>query len=120
MLSFISYWQKYSCILWFFGNWIYFTFETEYIPQDVFKKIRDKSITHNIFGILDNESIMCEFYCAAFTEYILAGKKLSDHTNLFSLNDYKKKDKIIINMVEEASLEFRLRKIDETRNYVLA
>ena len=63
---------------------------------------------------------MCEFYCVAFTEYILAGKKLSDHTNLFSLNDYKKKDKIIINMVEEASLEFRLRKIDETRNYGLA
>ena len=24
-----------------------------------------------------------------------------------------------INMVEEASLEFRLRKIDETRNYLL-
>ena len=63
---------------------------------------------------------MCEFYCVAFTEYILAGKKLSDHTNLFSPNDYKKNDKIMINMVEEASLEFRLRKIDETRNYVLA
>ena len=63
---------------------------------------------------------MCEFYCVAFTEHILAGKKLSDYTNLFSPNDYKKNDKIMINMVEEASLEFRLRKIDETRNYVLA
>ena len=94
MLSFISYWQKYSCILWFFWNWIYFTFGIEYIPQDVFKKIRDKSITHNILGILDNESIMCEFYCVAFTEYMLAGKKLLDHTNFFSPNDYKKNDKI--------------------------
>ena len=44
---------------------------------------------------------------------------------MFSPNDYKKNDKIIynyfikINMVEEASLEYRLRKIDERRNYLL-
>ena len=37
---------------------------------------------------------MCEFYCVAFTEYMLAGKKLLDHTNFFSPNDYKKNDKI--------------------------
>ena len=47
-----------------------------------------------------------------------------DYTNLFSLNDYKKNDKIIksilkMNIVEEATLEFRLRKINETRNYLL-
>ena len=35
------------------------------------------------------------FYCIAFIEYMLAGK------------------------TEEPSLEFRLRKIDETRNYLL-
>ena len=60
-----------------------------------------------------NESIMCGFYCIAFIEY--AGKTLLDYSNLFSPNDYKKNDKIIyqylnINMVEEASLEFRLKK----------
>ena len=69
-------------------------------------------------------SIMCEFYCIAFIEYMVAGKTLLDYTNLFSSNDYKKNDKIIyiiikIDRVEEASLEFRLRKIDETRNYIL-
>ena len=41
-------------------------------------------------------------------------KNLLDYTNLFSLNEYKKNEKIIIsilkiNMVEEASLQFRLR-----------
>ena len=55
---------------------------------------------------------------------MLARKTLLDYTNLFSPNEYKKNDKIIykylkINMTEEASLEFRLRKIDETRNYIL-
>ena len=39
---------------------VYFdSFGTEYIPQEVLNKIRDKSITHNIFRIQDNESIMC-------------------------------------------------------------
>ena len=70
---------------------IYFdSFGIEYIPQEVLRKIRDKSITLNIFRIQDNESIMCGFYCIAFIEYMLAGKTLLDHTNLFSPNDYKK------------------------------
>ena len=56
--------------------------------------------------------------------YMLAGKTLLDYTNLFSPNDYKKMIKLYIsflkiNMVEKASLEFRLRKIDETGNYLL-
>ena len=70
---------------------------TEYIPQEVLHKIKDKSITHNIFRIQDNESIMCGFYCTALIEYMLAGKTLLDYTNLLSPNDYKKNDKIIYN-----------------------
>ena len=58
-------------------------------------KIKDITITHNIFRIQDNESIMCEFYCIAFKEYMLVGNLLLDYTNSFSLNDYKKNDKII-------------------------
>ena len=45
---------------------IYFdSFGIEYIPQEVLNKIRDKSITQNIFKTQDNESIMCRFYCIA-------------------------------------------------------
>ena len=58
-------------------------------------KIRNKLITHNIFRIQENESRMCGFYCIAFKEYMLAVKTLSDYTNLFSPNDYKKNEKII-------------------------
>ena len=75
---------------------VYFDFfGVAYNPQEVLNKVKDKSITHNIFRIQDNESIMCGFYCIAFIEYMLAGKTLLDYTNLFSLNDYKKNDKII-------------------------
>ena len=38
---------------------------------------------------------MCGFYCAAFIEYMLAGKTLLDYTNLLSPNGYKKNDSII-------------------------
>ena len=50
----------------------------EYIPEEVLNKITDESITDNIFRIQDNESIMCGFYCIAFTEYMLAGKTFLD------------------------------------------
>ena len=66
------------------------SFGTECVPPEVLNKIRNKSITHNIFRIQDNESIMC-------------GKTLLDYTNLFSQSDYKRNDKII-------TLEFRLNK----------
>ena len=99
-------------------------FEIEYISQEVLNKVKGKAITQKISKIQDNKSIMCGFCCIAFIEYILARKNLLDYTNLFSLNDYKRNDRIIskclqINMVEGASLEFRLRNIDETRNYLL-
>ena len=45
------------------------SFGIEYVPQEVLNKIRAKSITHNIFRMQNNESIMCEFYCIAFIEY---------------------------------------------------
>ena len=62
---------------------------TWYIPENIWNKIKDKSITHNIFRIQSDDSITCGFYC------IIVGKSLSDYTNLFSPNDYQKRDKII-------------------------
>ena len=48
---------------------VYFdSFDTESIFQDVSNEIIDKCITHNIFKIQDNDSVMCEFYCIAFIE----------------------------------------------------
>ena len=53
---------------------------------------------------------------------MLVGKSLLDYTDMVSPNDYKKNDKIIYKYFEdnyeeeEANLEFRSRKTDETRN----
>ena len=42
---------------------VYFdSFEIEYIPQEVLNKIKDKSITHNISKLEDNECIMFLLY----------------------------------------------------------
>ena len=77
---------------------VYFEFDyfgIEYIPLAVLNKIKDKSITHNIFRIQNNESIMRGFYCIAFIKYMLADKSLLDYINLFSPSDYKKNEKIL-------------------------
>ena len=51
---------------------------------------------------------------------LLPGKTLSNYTNLFSPNEYKKNDKIIsILKLNISSLKFRSRNINEIRNYLL-
>ena len=63
-----------------FNDWntfVYFgSFGIEYIQKEELNKIRDQSISHNIFRIQDNDSIMCGFYCIVFIEYMLPGKTL--------------------------------------------
>ena len=36
------------------------------------------------------------YFCIGFIDFMLAGKKLIDYTNLFSLHDFKKNDDIIL------------------------
>ena len=59
-----------------------------------------------------------------FKECVLAGKMLLDYTILFSPNECNKNAKINLcilkmKMTEEATVKFRLRKGDKTRNYLL-
>ena len=68
-------------LLWVIRFQIFIVSFTISFGIEVLKKIKDKSITHNIFRIQDNESIMCGFYCIAFIEYMVAGKSLLDYTN---------------------------------------
>ena len=41
---------------------------------------------------------MCGYFCIGigFIDFMLKGKSLLDYTNLFSPNEYKKNDKIIL------------------------
>ena len=65
------------------------------IVQSLEKPGNWKKTKSYIFKIQSDDSIMCGFYFIAFIEYMLAGKKLLDYTNLFSLHDYQKNEKII-------------------------
>ena len=70
-------------------------FGNEYIPQEVLIKVKDKSITHNIFGVQNDDSIICGFYRIAFIDYVIAGKNLLDYTNLYCGSDFKKSYNVI-------------------------
>ena len=39
---------------------------------------------------------MCGYFCIGFIAFMLAGKKLTDCTNLFSSHDFDKIDQIIL------------------------
>ena len=40
---------------------------------------------------------MCGYFCIGFIEFMLAGKILTEFTNLFSPNNFKNNDDIILN-----------------------
>ena len=52
--------------------------------------MKDKSITHKIFRIQPDYSIMSRFHCITFIEYMIGGNILLNYTNLFSPNDFEK------------------------------
>ena len=44
----------------------------------------------------DDNSIMFGYFCIGFIDFMLASKKLTDYTNLFSPHDLQKNDNIIL------------------------
>ena len=40
---------------------------------------------------------MCEYFCIGFIDYMFIGKSLTDYTNLFPPNNFKKNNDIILN-----------------------
>ena len=74
---------------------IYFdSFGIEHIPKEINKFINN-NIESNIFRIQAYDSMMCGYFCIKFINYMLKGKTLVDYTNLFSLNYFKKNDRVI-------------------------
>ena len=73
------------------------SFVVKHIPKEI-KIFIDKSIVvTNIFRIQAYDSIMCGYFCIGFIDFMLAGKTLTEFTNLFSPNNFKKNDDIILN-----------------------
>ena len=57
---------------------------------------QNKNIIGNIFWVQANDSVMCSYFYIGFIDFMLARKKLSDYTNLFSPHNFKKSDDIIL------------------------
>ena len=80
------------------GGVTYFnSFGVEHIPKEIKTFINNKNIKTNIFRIQAYDSIMCRHFCIGFIDFMLKGKTLTEFTNLFSPNNFKKYDDIILN-----------------------
>ena len=73
------------------------SFGVEHIPKEIKKFINNKNIIANIFRLQGYDSVMCGYFSIGFSEFILKGNNLTDLTNLFPPNDFKKNDDIILN-----------------------
>ena len=79
------------------NNVTYFdSFGVEHIPKEIIKFIENRNIKTNIFRIQAYDSIMCGYFCIAFINFMFKGKSLTEYTNLFSPNDFKKNDDTVL------------------------
>ena len=53
-----------------------------------------------------NDSIMCGYFCIGFIDFILAGKKQTDFTNIFAPYDFEKNDSIILSYFKDEWTKF--------------
>ena len=70
------------------------------LPEKIEEFIGNKNVKANIFRVQANDSVMCGYFCRGFIDFMLAGKKLTDYTNLYSPHDFKKKDSIILSYLK--------------------
>ena len=59
------------------------SFGVEHIPKEMRTFINNKNIKTNSFRIKTLDSIMCGFFCIGFIDFMIAGKILTEFTNLF-------------------------------------
>ena len=73
---------------------LYFnSFGAENVPEEF---VGNKNIIANIFRVQAKNSVMCGYFCIGFIDFMLADKKLTDFTSLFSPYDFKQNDDIIL------------------------
>ena len=97
------------------------SFGVEHIPEEIKEFIGNKNIKANIFRVQANDSVMCGYFCIGFIDFMLASKKLTDFTNMFSPYDFDKNDHIILTiskMNESNSIE-TFDKTNLTKNQIL-
>ena len=95
----------------------------EHIPKEIKKFINNENIIANIFRLQAYDRVTCGYFRIGFIKFMLNGNNLTDFTNLFSPNDFKKSDRTILNYFLTNLLnnqQFRLNKINEIGKYFIA
>ena len=64
--------------------------------EQIKKFINNNNIISNIFRIQAYDSVIWGYFCILFSDFVFKGNSLTDFTNLFSSNNFKKNDDIII------------------------
>ena len=57
------------------------SFRVEYIPKEIKQFISNKYIKTNIYRIQANDSIMYDYFCIKFIDFMLKGKSSFDYTD---------------------------------------
>ena len=83
------------------------SFGVEHIPKEIKKFIGNKNMITNILRIQAYDSVVCGSFCIGFIDFMLEGKSLTDLTNLFSPNNIKENDDIILNFFKN-DLKFQV------------
>ena len=73
------------------------SFGVEHIPKGIKKFINDKDIILIIFRIQSYDSVICDYFCIEFIDFMFKGNSLTDFTNLFSPDNFKIYNDIILN-----------------------
>ena len=66
------------------------SFGVEHIPKEIIKFIGNKKIITNIYRIQAYDSIISNYFCIGFINFMFNGNSLTDYTSLFSPNIFKK------------------------------
>ena len=74
------------------------SFGVDNILKEIRKFMNNKNIISNIFRIQAYDSLMCGYFCIRFINFMFKGNILTDFTNLFSPNNFKKNDDIIFKL----------------------
>ena len=66
-----------------------------YVAKEIKEFIKNKNIKANIFQVQSSNSIIRGYFCIGFIDFMLAGKKLTDFTSMFSPYEFEKSDGIV-------------------------
>ena len=81
---------------------VYFdSFGVEHVPEEIKEFVGNKNIIANIFRVQPKDSVMCGYFYIGFIDFMLAGKKLTDFTSMFSSYNFQKNDNIILSYFKD-------------------